>query len=185
MRFTRERLERLLQPRDHDLFAQLSAAYAEPHRAYHTAQHIDECLHHLDASGEAAPEIELALWFHDAIYDPKAHDNEARSAEWAAREVGELAGTVERLILVTKHHLPAAEDEKLLTDIDLSILGAPPERFAEYERQIRIEYAWVPEDIYERERAKVLQRFRERKHIYSTTYFRDLLEAQARRNLGA
>jgi predicted metal-dependent HD superfamily phosphohydrolase len=188
--FTRERLERVWQeagltPPNHDLFENLHAAYSEPHRAYHTVQHIEECLQHLDVYGQAAPELELALWFHDAIYDPQRHDNEERSAEWAAREVSDVsvASTVTRLILVTKHHVAQADDERLLTDIDLSILGASPKRFAEYERQIRIEYAWVPEDIYRRERAKVLQRFSEREHIYSTEFFRGRLEAQARANL--
>jgi predicted metal-dependent HD superfamily phosphohydrolase len=190
--FTRDRFEQLwsalgLRPPEEELFDAVMDAYHEPHRAYHTDEHIEECLLHLDGYGGHAPEVELALWFHDAVYDPKAHDNEERSAEWAVRELKEneaLAATVKRLILSTRHHaVPEAADEKLLADIDLSILGAPPERFADYERQIRQEYIWVPEDVYRREREKVLQRFRERELIYSTEYFRDLLEAQARRNL--
>lgn len=190
--FTWNRFERLwstlgLRPPEEELFDAIMDAYEEPHRAYHTEQHIEECLLHLDGYGGHEPEVELALWFHDAVYDPKAHDNEERSAEWAVRELKDdpsLAETVKRLILVTRHDaVPDAPDEQLLTDIDLSILGAPPERFEDYERQIRREYIWVPEEIYRRERAKVLQRFRDRKYIYSTEYFRDLLEAQARRNL--
>jgi predicted metal-dependent HD superfamily phosphohydrolase len=190
--FTWNRFEHLwstlgLRPPEEELFDAIMDAYEEPDRAYHTEQHIEECLLHLDGYGGHEPEVELALWFHDIVYDPRAHDNEQRSAEWAVRVLQEkpsLAETVKRLILVTRHHaVPAAPDEQLLTDIDLSILGAPPERFEDYERQIRREYNWVPEEIYRRERAKVLQKFRDRKFIYSTEYFRDLLEAQARRNL--
>jgi predicted metal-dependent HD superfamily phosphohydrolase len=190
VRFSRDRFETLwrelgLAPSPHDLFAALENAYAEPHRAYHTSQHIDECLGYVDLA-HASAGIELAVWFHDAIYDPRAEGNEERSAEWAAREIGEpsvLAGTVRELILITRHDvIPTTPDEQLL-DIDLSILGADPPRFAEYETQVRREYAWVPEELFRSGRASLLRRFLARPSIYSTDPFRGLLEAQARANL--
>ena len=132
--------------------------------------------------------LELALWFHDAIYDTRAPDNEAKSAEWARQALGALSpgdlDSIERLILVTQHSgAPSAPDEELLVDIDLSILGASEQRFDEYERQIRHEYQWVPEDVYKRERAKILKHFARLPSLYHTDYFRDLLESQARENL--
>lgn len=199
MRFTRERFlgawrEAGASPPQHDLFDALRAHYGEPHRAYHTAQHIEDCLAQLDRvrnSAAHAAEIELALWFHDAIYDTRAPGNEERSAQWAARELdaaGAAAEVVERvqaMILMTRHDaVPITPDEALAVDIDLSILGAPHERFFEYERQVRVEYQWVPADIFRRERAKILRQFLARPSIYVTTPFQQY-ESQARRNLEA
>ncbi len=71
-------------------------------------------------------------------------DNEAASADWAARALraagadDALVGRVHALVMATRHdQAPATPDEQLLVDIDLSILGAAPARFVEYERQIR------------------------------------------------
>jgi predicted metal-dependent HD superfamily phosphohydrolase len=191
VRFSRDRFESLwrelgLAPPPHDLFAALGDAYAEPHRAYHTARHIEECLGYVDLA-HASAEIELALWFHDAIYDPQTGGNERRSAEWAVREIGEtsaLAKQIRELILITRHDtVPATPEEQLLVDIDLSILGASPERFEEYERQVRREYSWVPEPVFRSARAGILRHFLARPSVYSTDLFRELLERQARANL--
>ena len=127
---------------------QLMAAYSEPHRAYHTLEHISECFSQLESSGARAVDagaLELALRFHDAIYDTRAADNEARSAACARHALAELAprtlDRIDGLILVTKHEAqPSTPDEALLLDVDLSILGAQRERFDEYERQVRREY---------------------------------------------
>ena len=165
--------------------------YAEPHRAYHTLQHLEECFALFDETSAAhAGEVLLALWFHDAIYDPKADDNEAASARWGA-EVLAAAGAepevVERfrgLVLTTRHDAqPSSTDAALLADIDLAILGAAPARFAEYEEQVRREYAHVPGFLFRRERARILQRFLARPAIYSTPYFRQRFETQARANI--
>ena len=173
------------------LGAELLAAYAEDHRAYHTAQHLTECFAYLDRCGiepEARGAFEIALWFHDAIYDTKAQDNEAKSADWAVSCVGALdSATLDRirtLILMTQHDgVPKSPDEKLLVDIDLSILGASTERFREYEVQVRQEYSWVPEAAFKQGRAKILAEFQQRSSIYNTSYFQGHLEATARDNL--
>jgi predicted metal-dependent HD superfamily phosphohydrolase len=175
------------------LLRRLVVAYGEPHRKYHTVQHLTECLdllsQHLALAREPA-EVEIALWFHDAIYDVKASDNEARSAEWAASELQQAAVSQERIarvkdhILATRHAvLPEGEDQMLLVDIDLSILGAPRARFGEYEAQVRAEYAWVPEFIFRRKRREVLSDFLARDPIYNTPALREALESQARTNL--
>lgn len=175
------------------LFHQLVASYSEPHRKYHTTQHLDECFQHLDevrAEAERADEVELALWFHDAIYDTLRKDNEKRSAEWA-RESAIAAGLssaqanrVYALILVTMHDAVAAgRDAAVLVDVDLSILGADAARFDEYERQIREEYSWVPGPLYCKARRQVLRGFLDRERIYSTEYFHAHRETQARENM--
>ena len=171
----------------------LLAAYAEPHRNYHTLQHLHECLDLLAPATAAAArpcEVEVALWFHDAIYDVRRSDNEERSADWASAAVaaaGVAAAIVERirsLVLATKHTgSPGSDDERLLVDIDLAILGAPAQRFAEYERQIRAESSWVPQPLFDEKRGAILRSFLDRERIFATPLFHSRFEAAARVNL--
>ena len=175
------------------LFAAIDRAYGTPDRAYHNAAHIVDCLTQLDTCrhlAERADEIEMALWFHDAIYDPHAADNEERSAAWASSalaEGGAGEGAVTRvaaLIMATKHvHAPRTMDESLLIDIDLSILGREPDVFDVYDENIRREYAWVLEETYRLERGKILRRFLARRRLFGTDFFCERYETQARRNL--
>lgn len=176
-----------------DLQQRLLAAYAEPQRHYHTQQHLAECLAHFDAAWQQAQrpgEVAVALWFHDAIYDIKAKDNELRSAQWAVQALKDCGATdetcqrVHALIMATCHSAaPTGADAKLLVDIDLAILGASSERFAEYDAQVAAEYAWVPRLVYRFKRKQVLNSFLQRDAIYLTPHFHQRLEAQARCNL--
>ena len=176
-----------------NLYHQLVACYSEPHRKYHTIQHLNECLTHFESVSALADhggEVELALWFHDAIYDTTKKDNEKRSAEWARDSVlaagvsSEKADRIYELIMATMHKaVPSGRDAEVLVDIDLGILGAEAARFDEYEEQVREEYSWVPEALYRAARAKVLEQFVSRDWIYSTDFFRDKYEARARDNI--
>lgn len=176
---------------DPGLFSALASAYREPHRHYHTLRHLEECFTHLEIlrpSAQHVAEIELALWFHDAIYDTHRRDNEARSGQWAAQAIApvseEAANRVHGLVMATRHEaVPEGIDARILVDVDLSILGAPQERFDEYELQVREEYAWVPLPIYRRERRRILAAFLSRASVFNTGKFVQLYEAQARRNL--
>ena len=178
----------------HGLHTRLLAAWSEPQRHYHTLQHLEECLALADALREAMThpaEVVLALWFHDAVYDVRAHDNEARSAQWAGQALRDAGATPEvrarivDLIMATCHGavLPATRDAAVLVDIDLAILGSLDARFAQYEAQIRAEYAWVPLEVYATKRRDVLQGFLDRERIYTTDAMHERFEAQARRNL--
>ena len=167
--------------------------YSEPHRHYHTRQHLAECFDKINdiiSLAEHPVEVNLALWFHDAIYDTRRHDNEERSAAWACsavREFGASAESAQRiydLIMFTRHAAePVGIDSQVLVDADLSILGAEPVRFQEYEAQVRREYDWVPDAMFRATRAKILKEFLERPHIFCTEYFRKRYESQARGNL--
>jgi predicted metal-dependent HD superfamily phosphohydrolase len=171
----------------------LLASYANPARHYHTLQHLAECLDLFDELARLAErpgEAAIALWFHDAVYIPQAKDNEARSAAWACealRAAGASAAAIERiqrLIMATAHHAaPDDPDARLVIDIDLAILGAAPERFAQYEAQVRSEYAAVPARVYAEKRREVLTGFLARPAIYGTPELRARLEEQARSNL--
>ncbi len=176
------------------LMNQLVAAHSERHRRYHTLQHLRECLAHFDAAAALArhpAEVELALWFHDAVYDPQRSDNEERSAAWAHDSVlaagcpAEVADRVAALVRLTQGHAaPDGDpDADLMLDVDLAVLGATPARFAEYERQIRAEYAHLAEADFRAGRRRVLEGFLARPRIYRTGPFHDALEARARANL--
>ena len=176
-----------------DVQASLLSRWSEPHRKYHTLQHLDECLalfeRHRALAGHPG-EVAIALWFHDAIYDTGRHDNEATSAQWAARVLRDagadaaVADRVHALIMATRHsEMPVTPDAKLLVDIDLAILGAAPARFAEYERQIRDEYGFVPDAVFRDKRAEILRAFLARPVLYATPALADRLDEPARANL--
>ena len=176
-------------------YDQLTNAYAEDHRHYHNQRHIAECLREFDAAGHLAGQaeaVELALWFHDAVYNTRAGDNEERSAALAKECLDEagVSGLISRavveLVMATKSHEPGGNaDAAAMVDIDLSILGKSEERFLEYEEQIRKEYAWVPKMIFGPKRAEILEGFLRRDRIYRTDWFHNKYEERARRNVEA
>ena len=174
-------------------FGDLLAQYSEAHRAYHTISHIEHSLNELALARYLAinpDEVEFALWYHDAIYNTRAKDNEELSASLALdvitgaklhKNFGEL---VANLIIATKHVIVTDDsDTNLLVDIDLSIFGQPNDVFDEYEKQIRKEYEWVTEDAFIEGRRTIMKAFLERSSIYSTQYFQDRYEKQAELNV--
>lgn len=179
------------------LKAELEVRYAEPHRHYHTMVHVRALLDHAAACHDDLDDpgvVEAAIWFHDAVYDSRAKDNEARSAALAAemlkgRMARERLRKVVAMIEATaSHKLPelpgrAGLDAALFLDIDLSILGAPAEVFDACEHNVRLEYAWVPDDRWRRGRAAVLAGFLERPRLFLTERFHRLLDMPARENL--
>jgi predicted metal-dependent HD superfamily phosphohydrolase len=175
------------------LFEDLIARYSESQRSYHTTQHLDECFARLGEARHLAEhigEVELALWFHDAVYAPRKPDNEEQSASLAhaaAEQAGltaAIASRVGQLILATKLDAsPTSADAALLVDVDLAILGTPAERFDEYEQQVRQEYSWVPGFLYRRKRWEILEGFLARPHVFNTEHFRARYEMSARANL--
>ena len=195
--FTRARFESsLAQLGIHssgDIFSQLQAAYSQPDRHYHSARHISACLQQFESHRTLAQrpaEIEIALWFHDAIYDTQRGDNERRSADWAAeylaseRAAGDTIARIRALIMATRHDAPVSDnDQQLLVDVDLGVLGQPARVFDRYDADIRREYHWVPWPQYVEARRAVLNGFLNRPRIYSTTTFVERYEAQARHNI--
>jgi predicted metal-dependent HD superfamily phosphohydrolase len=169
--------------------------YREPHRRYHTLAHVHECLDELKtvrglSTGERDA-LEAAIWFHDAVFDPRSSENEAESAE-LAKQAMEQAGVpapvreeVARLIKLTVSHRAAPGDRlgALMVSIDLAKLGGEPAAYDRYTRAVREEYAFIPEPIFRAGRAALLQRLLSAPEIYPDPTFRDRFEAKARANL--
>lgn len=177
------------------IFNQIVDAYSDKRRSYHNLKHILSCLNEFDQVKEKIinkKEVELAILFHDIIYDPKESDNEEKSAKFA---VSVLKGTkptcvnidlVEELILATKHDGPInISDAEYIADIDISIFGYQADIYMGYEKNIRKEYAWVPIDIYKEKRKEILLSFLSRDKIYYTEFFSNRYELKAHCNLEA
>lgn len=139
----------------------LVTRYGEPHRRYHTLEHIGEVLDRVHGT-----EVELAAWYHDVIYDPTESDSEARSATHARDALTELRAPedviaeVERLILLTAgHHADDARGRELIA-ADLAILTSDRARYERYVRDVRAEYDHVDDDEWRAKRAEVLEELR-------------------------
>ncbi|WP_293777398.1 N-methyl-D-aspartate receptor NMDAR2C subunit [uncultured Oxalicibacterium sp.] len=167
----------------------------EPHRRYHGLSHVAALLTQAERWADHirdAHVVQLAIWFHDAVYDPQQDDNEARSADLARcalldMQIDEaLIPHVTACIAATAGHRVTTEevpDLPLFLDLDLAILGGEPREYAQYRAAIRAEYAWVEETAFRDARAKVLQAFLDRPVLYFTEPLRQAYEARARDNV--
>jgi predicted metal-dependent HD superfamily phosphohydrolase len=194
-----------LPPCVDDAFAILVKMYQEKHRAYHTLEHIASCLQILrtawpneNARPDWYTEVELALWFHDVVYDSRRHDNEDRSARFLIG-VGGLLGLPNQLVESAASNIRATThkpehagigfdgkppiNQQWVLDIDLASLGFSPDQADKHSAQIRKEYVWVPDDVYRPRRKAILQGFLARPRIYYTNHCFELFEYQARANL--
>lgn len=189
-----------------DVIDDLLRRHAEPQRHYHTARHVDAVLRHVDAilavdaDLGADPVVDpvvdrdlvvAAALFHDAIYDPASATNEADSAALAVEQLARLGWSDGRcrevavLIEATAGHEATTPAAAVLLDADLAVLGADADTYDEYVRNVRAEYAAVPDDAWRSGRSAVLRGFLERPHIFATPTMAAQREAQARRNLGS
>lgn len=176
----------------------LKMRHGEAHRQYHVWSHIETLLRLMewrqdDLFNQEA--VELAILFHDAVYEPGADDNEVRSAGlmegMLSKDVAPVTlDAAKRMILATeRHQLPATMVDPLLSDcayfldMDLAILGSAPDVFEAFQHAIREEYHDVPDDLYREGRRAALERFQERKALYFTKPFQAQFEAQARKNI--
>jgi predicted metal-dependent HD superfamily phosphohydrolase len=176
--------------------ANLLSRYADPGRHYHDLTHLDEVLRHVDELAEFSrvPDVvRLAAWFHDAVYDPRADDNEERSARLAEhmlttlRVHDDVAADVARLVRLTADHDAGDDDPDaaVLCDADLAILAADESRYADYVAGVRAEYAHVPDDDFARGRAAVLRHLMAQPSLFRTPTARATWEAPARTNVTA
>ncbi|MFE4264053.1 hypothetical protein [Streptomyces sp. NPDC056883] len=186
----------------------LLTAWAEPQRKYHTTAHLADVLARIDVLADARPDetqdrdqdqdqdrpaVELAAWFHDAVYRPDRSENEERSASLAERALPELGiddartAEVARLVRLTVTHDPAPGDAngELLCDADLGVLAGTPQEYAAYAAAVRAEYGFVPDEAFRAGRAAVLRQLLELPRLFRTAYGAAHWEAPARANLAA
>jgi predicted metal-dependent HD superfamily phosphohydrolase len=189
-----DRWVELAGPEARRIGANLAARYGEPHRRYHTREHLAEVLDRVDElAGHAqdADVVRLAAWFHDAVYDPQRGDNEERSAWLAERMLTDtdlapgVIAEVARLVRLTTTHAPEPEDRngQVMCDADLAILAAEPERYAAYAAAVREEYSFVPEDLFRQGRADVLRGLLGLPRLFGTPAAGERFEARARHNI--
>lgn len=172
----------------------LLTAYADPSRRYHDTRHLTEVL---DRLGELASSghdfadlpVQLAAWFHDAVYDGE-RDAEERSAAWAEDALSPLlpadvVAEVVRLVRLTETHDPDEDDPdgRALSDADLAILAADTARYDEYSGSVRAEYSHLSEDDFRVGRSQVLEGLLARDRIFRTDYAASRWEERARANI--
>ena len=183
-------------PAADDLRDDVVAAYADPERGYHDTRHLAEVLDRLGELAEHgtpydATPVLLAAWFHDAVYDGE-RDAEERSAVWAEQALSglvddQVAAETVRLVRLTETHRPADDDANgcALSDADLGILAADPDRYAQYVVSVRREYAHLDDDVFTAGRAVVLRDLLVKPHLFHTTYAAERWEQRARANMEA
>lgn len=175
-------------PDHHELRDELLAAWDRP--GYHDRRHLAEVLDRLELLADVGVDVDgtvvgLAAWFHDAVYDGGADDEEL-SAQWAERALPPAyADEVARLVRMTAHHRPADDDPAgcALSDADLAILAAPRERYDTYAAGVRADFAHVADDDFRAGRAAVLRDLAAKPHLFHTPQARELWERDARANL--
>jgi predicted metal-dependent HD superfamily phosphohydrolase len=175
-----------------EICRELFDSYSEPHRRYHTCRHINFCLEQFDwarAHMSRPDAVELAVWFHDLIYDTTLSDNELRSAQRFVVLAGasldpEVVGEVYDIILATYHReRPGSADAQYMVDIDLSSFGLPWDEFRQDSVAVRAEFPEVPDAEFFAGQLKFLRGLLARESIYATTVFREANECAARENI--
>lgn len=166
--------------------------YAESARHYHTIEHIDYCLEMFDQVRDRCinPDaVELAIWFHDAVYDFPVDDNERLSAEYFQTvSDGKLPEQLRQLVfdqvIVTDHRSPPSDsDQKLLIDIDLSSFGRPWERFLKDGVNVRLEMGYLEDTAFYQSQIAFMSQLLERTNFYRTEWFQKNYEQNARDNV--
>lgn len=174
------------------ILSEIIAAYSQPHRYYHTLQHLHFVLTKIEllqTSVKNLPAVKIAVFFHDFVYDTHENDNEEKSAEYAGNILKKISipnsiiRKIKYLILSTKNHQANDIDTQVLLDGDLAILATPPIEYQRYAQAIRQEYHWVAETEYIIARRQVLEKFLQRQYIYCTPVMIELFEELARYNI--
>lgn len=173
---------------------ELVAAYSAPGRSYHGIGHLRAVLDRLAELSVAGTTfdlvpVQLAAWFHDAVYDGE-RDAEERSAAWAEEALPALTDAaavaeVCRLVRLTEAHDPAADDANgcALSDADLAVLALPEKAYADYAAAVRREYGHLTDDVFRKGRTAVLTSLLERPLIFRTAHGREQWEQRARANI--
>ena len=176
------------------IFDEVSGRYGEPHRRYHTPGHIRHCLEQLDLAADLLEDrdaVEMALWFHDVVWEAQAApaSNEQRSADLFVERLGEVLDerfrdTVYRLVMVTVHPSePATPDEGYMVDIDLSSFGLPWEEFRRDSQAVRDELPHLTDEEFFPKQHRFLRMLLDQERFFVTDFFAERHERTARDNI--
>jgi predicted metal-dependent HD superfamily phosphohydrolase len=184
-------------PRCLSTFDDVVGRHREPHRRYHGVRHIVWVVRHVDELAAEVPLLDhdaviAAVFFHDAVYDPAASDNEAASAALAERALqalgwdGRRCRAVGDLIRATAGHEPDGDpDRRVLIDADLAVLGSEPAAYQAYVTGVRVEYGHLDDPAWQQGRTAVVRRLLARRPLFTTEPGRRRWESRARANLTA
>ncbi len=174
------------------VFREVHDYYSESGRHYHTPKHIEHCLVQFDQAAsemDDADAVELAIWFHDLVFDVSAQDNELMSA----RRFVELADDsmdegfkirVYDLIMATAApRVPKSNDQEFMLDIDLSSFGLPWEEMLRDSIAVRKESSRLSDEEFFPGQRAFLESLVSREHFYFTDFFRSRIEETARENI--
>jgi len=181
----------------------LLARWSEEDRSYHGIKHLVDVLSHVDELAEEAADpdlVRLAAWYHGAVFSAAAKlayanaagEDEVASAALARKQLLELGVPEERVEkvvnMVTKlvRHKAVKSDSDcaVLVDADLAILKSDPQRYRQYLKAIRDEYAHIPPIDFVRARLRIVSKLLERDKLFSTVASHTWEDA-ARQNLEA
>jgi predicted metal-dependent HD superfamily phosphohydrolase len=174
------------------VFQKILDHYSEAHRRYHTPEHIEHCLTQFDMAADLMDDpdaVEMALWFHDVIYDVPTARNEARSAEFFSElthdRIGpEFGRSICDMILITAHQeMPRRKDDKYIVDVDLSSFGLPWEEFKRDSENVRSEFACRTDAEFYSAHIKFMRSLVKRPRFFATGFFREKYEKSARGNI--
>ncbi len=175
------------------IYQLLIDAYNEKHRVYHTQQHIEDCLTLFDEIKghlQHADSVELAIWFHDAIYKINSRDNEKLSADlfmYLSEGVLQPATRhqVYQHIIATLHNGSEMleHDTRYMVDIDLSSFGLPWDRFIKNSHEVRKEMSHIPDEEFYPKQCAFQQSLLKHGRFYQTDYFFKNYEQSALNNI--
>ena len=181
------------QGNSNKIFNEIIKRYSEPHRFYHTLNHINDCLKEFDKVKDLCKnpnEVEFAIWFHDIIYNSGEKNNEEKSADFAyklaknIKLLDKFAKDIKQLILATKHNsTPKKNDARFIVDIDLSSFAKPWKILKEDNKKIKKEYSFIKNKKFKIGRSVLLESFSIRSNIFLTDYFKEKYERKARENI--
>lgn len=173
-------------------FNDLCQAYGEPHRHYHTLDHINQMLHWLNEAGVDDTAALWATWYHDYVYSPGKKDNESRSGVKAGEvllELGVHSSVVDRVVIMIEatrdHKTMGLVDNNLhfVLDADMAILGVEEQRYEQYREAVRKEFKSVPCFLYKRGRNSFLESVLNQEKIFVSSWFQERFEVRARENI--
>lgn len=175
-----------------DIAKALLEFYSESDRHYHTLGHIEFCLDLFDqVRGQCknADEVEMAIWFHDAVYNFPIEDNERLSAEYFMNVSEgclpeEMRQNIYGQVIATNHRQrPVDKDQQILVDIDLSSFGRPWQQFVQDGKNVRLELAYLDDAEFYRRQIAFMKQLVARDYFYNTPWFQSNFEQAARDNL--